>query len=169
VAPFMLRRTSKVQALSTGGCTMRPSEIRDELLAQHASLRGRLETARLAVARWASGEVSPSNLRLELAGLVRALESHNRLEEQMLRETVRTIDAWGPARVEIMTEAHAFEHRDLCDAVITVSLAGHRRNGVKEFDKCRRRLLEHMAREEETFLNASVLRDDDVSIDAEEG
>ena len=31
------------------------------------------------------------------------------------------------------------------------------------------RLLEHMAREEEAFLNASVLRDDDLAIDAQAG
>jgi hemerythrin HHE cation binding domain-containing protein len=148
---------------------MLPSELRDELLLQHASLRGRLQTARLAVERWANGEVSPTNIRVELAGLVNALRSHNLLEERTLRELVRTIDAWGPARVEIMDEAHAREHHDLCDAVIAVGAATDPREGTTAFARFSERLLQHMAREEETFLNASVLRDDEVAVDAEDG
>jgi len=148
---------------------MTPSEIRDELLAQHASLRGRLEAIHLAVTRWEAGEVPDAHVRLELAGLVEALRSHNALEEQTLADLVRTADAWGPARVEIMNEAHAREHHDLWSAALAIGTAKHPRDGAKELERFRAHLLEHMAREEETFLNASVLRDDDVAIDPEDG
>ena len=46
---------------------MTSAEIRDELLSQHAALRGRLEAARLAVIRWASGEAPQARVREELA------------------------------------------------------------------------------------------------------
>jgi hypothetical protein len=148
---------------------MTPSEIRAELLSQHASLRGRLEAARLAVLRWANGEVPQGRVRVELAGLFDALRSHNSLEERTLRDLIRNVDAWGQARVEIMEEAHIREHQDLCEAALAVITAAEPRDGVNELDKLRRHLLEHMAREEETFLNASVLRDDEVAIDAQGG
>jgi hypothetical protein len=146
-----------------------PSEIRDELLSQHASLRGRLEAVRVAVARGANGEVSQAQVRGELVGLFEALRTHNTLEERSLRDLVRVVDAWGQARVDIMVEAHVREHRDLCDAALAVGMAENATDGVKAFDRFCTHLLEHMAREEEAFLNASVLRDDEVAIDAQEG
>jgi len=148
---------------------MRPSEIRDQLLLQHASVRGRLGVARLAVNRWALGEVPRGHVRGELAGLADALRSHNRLEEGALRELLRTVDAWGPARLEIMVEAHIREHQDVFEALLAVGEAEDPLDGVKEIERLHVRLLEHMAREEETFLNESVLRDDDVAIDSEDG
>jgi iron-sulfur cluster repair protein YtfE (RIC family) len=148
---------------------MTSAEIRDELLSQHAALRGRLEAARLAVNRWASGEAPQARLREELAELASALRSHNLREERALRELIRAVDAWGPARLEIMEEAHVREHQHLFEAVLAVGEALDPREGVGELERLRTRLLEHMAREEETFLNASVLRDDDVAIDAQGG
>jgi hypothetical protein len=148
---------------------MLTSEVRDELLLQHESLRGRLEAARLAVRRWANGEVPRIHVRDELAGLADALRSHNMQEEAALRDVIRTVDAWGPARVEIMNEAHVREHHHLFEALFAVGQAKDPREGVEELERLRTRLLEHMAREEEAFLNTSVLRDDDVAIDAQEG
>jgi hypothetical protein len=148
---------------------MTSAEIRDELLSQHAALRGRLEAARLAVNRWASGEAPQARVREELAGLASALRSHNLREEGALRELIRAVDAWGPARLEIMEEAHVREHHHLFEALLAVGEARDPRDGVGELERLRTRLLEHMAREEEAFLNASVLRDDDLAIDAQGG
>jgi hypothetical protein len=139
---------------------MTPSEIREELLSQHASIRGRLEAARLSVVRWVGGEVPQMHVREELAGLAEALRSHNLREERVLREAVRTADAWGPTRVEIMEEEHIREHRELYEAVVAISQAQDPLDGQRTLERYRRRLLEHIDREEETFLNASVLRDD---------
>ncbi len=147
---------------------MTPSEIRDELLLQHQSLRGRLEATRLAVKRWAGGEVPRLHVRDELAGLADALRGHNRLEESALHDLLRTVDAWGPARLEIMVEAHVREHQDVFDALLAVGEAQDPRDAVKQIERLRQRILEHMDREEETFLNASVLRDDGAAIDAQE-
>jgi hypothetical protein len=80
-----------------------------------------------------------------------------------------SVVARGPARLEIMEEAHVREHHALFDALLAVVEAVDPRGGVAEFEGLRTRLLERMAREEEAFLNASVLRDDDLAIDAQGG
>ncbi|HEY3820310.1 MAG TPA: hemerythrin domain-containing protein [Polyangiaceae bacterium] len=147
---------------------MTRSEIRDELLSQHAGLRARLDIARRAVERWALNEIPRDSVRDELAALADALRSHN-LREEGVRDMIRAVDAWGPARVEIMEEAHVREHHHLFDALVALQRTEDPREGVRELERLRTRLLEHMAREEETFLNVDVLRDDDVAIDAQEG
>lgn len=145
---------------------MTPSEIRDELLAQHASIRGQMDAAGLIVRRWAKGEAPRSLVHNALAGLADMLRRHNLREESTLRELVRSVDAWGQARVEIMEEGHVREHSVLFDAVLSIADAQDPHEAVREIERLRTHLLEHMAREEETFLNVSVLRDDDVAIDA---
>ena len=145
---------------------MTPSELRDELLSQHTSLRNRVEAARLTVDRWARGETPRDRVRDELAGLGDALRGHNMREEAALRELIGSVDAWGPTRVEIMEEGHVREHSALFEALLAVSEACEPTEATRAIERLRTRLFEHMAREEETFLNASVLRDDDVAIDA---
>ena len=148
---------------------MTPSQIRDELLAQHEGLRRRLDAASGAVAAWASGGAPQATVRSELAGLSDALRMHNLVEERTLRELIRNVDAWGPVRVEIMDESHVEEHRDLFDALHAISLAQDGSEALRELEGFRTRLLGHMEREEAGFLNASVLRDDQVVIDAQGG
>jgi hemerythrin HHE cation binding domain-containing protein len=138
---------------------MMPSELRDELLAQHESLCGHMEATCLAVRRWADSEVPQSHVRDELARLTDALLSHNRLEERTLPALIRK-DALGPDRVEIMNEAHVREHHDLFNAIFALTYEHDARDCVSALDRLRVRLLEHIAREEESFLNPSVLRDE---------
>jgi hypothetical protein len=152
-----------------GASHMKPSEMRDELLSEHAGLRERLETARRAVGDWAKGGAPRTRVRDALAALADALRSHNRHEERSLRDLVRAVDAWGPVRVEIMEEAHIREHRELFDALIALGHASEPHDGARELEAFRDRFLAHMAREEAGFLNSSVLRDDDVSIDVQDG
>jgi hypothetical protein len=147
---------------------MNPTDIRNELLSQHESLRGRLEVVRRAVERWAANEIPRDHVRSELAGLADALRTHN-LREEGLREHLRTTDAWGAARVGIMEEAHIREHHDLFEALVALNGTVDPADGVRSLERLRTRMLEHMAREEETFLNDSVLRDDGVAVDAKEG
>lgn len=147
---------------------MMPSEIREELLSQHESLRGLLEAAHLAILRWAGGEMPRIAVREELVELSEALRKHNLREESALWEHLLAIDAWGPARLEIMAEAHIREHHDILQAIFAVGDVQDAHEGVSALDRLRTHLLEHMAREEETFLNASVLRDDDGAPDEQE-
>jgi len=132
---------------------MKKSEIRDELLGQHAGLRGHLDAARLAAERWKSGELARADVQTALAQLADALGAHNLHEE----------------RAEFMDDEHISEHRSMFDALTRVSRARDPGAGGRELEKFCERMLAHMTREEQAFLNTMVLRDDDPSVDAEGG
>jgi hypothetical protein len=148
---------------------MNPSEIYCELLSQHEDLRARVDASRRAAERWGRGEVSRSQVRDELARLADALRSHNLREERALRELMRSLDAWGPVREYIMDDEHVSEHREMLDTLVRVSQTPDPGEGGRELEKFCTKLLAHMTWEEKAFLNASVLRDDIVSIDAQDG
>jgi hypothetical protein len=132
---------------------MKQSETRNELLGQHAGLRGHLDVARLAAERWKSGELSRADVRTALAQLADALGTHNRREEL----------------AEFMDDEHISEHREMFDALTRVSRARDPGEGGRELEKFCERMLAHMTWEEKAFLNAMVLRDDDPSVDADGG
>jgi hypothetical protein len=148
---------------------MTPSQVRTELLRQHEEIRLMIETTREAARRawtsaWSRSDLSACTLRL--AHFVRA---HNLHEEELLRGLLRTVDAWGPVRVEIMDAHHAHEHRHLVAALIEASAA---LDSIRVDDALIGRLdqlLEHMAQEEKLLLTEEVLRDDCVAIDQVDG
>lgn len=104
-------------------------------------------------------------LRACLDRLSLLLRAHNGREEELLREILSTVDAWGPARAEIMGEQHVAEHAELSailgDAKATSDTAIADGGLVLALD----RLLEHMVREEKAFLGEDVLRDDSIDVD----
>jgi hypothetical protein len=146
-----------------------PAQIRDELLSQHACLRGRLEALHAVAQRWAQGLASQADVRNELAGLLDALRIHNIVEERTLRQLVSTADAWGPVRVEVMDASHVGEHRDVFDAIRAVGLAPDARDALRELERLATNLAGRMSEEEAAFLNETVLRDDLVAIDVQDG
>ncbi|HZU83784.1 MAG TPA: hemerythrin domain-containing protein [Polyangiaceae bacterium] len=151
---------------------MKPSEIRSKLLEQHAQIRALVAEARGAMDRpagdrGASAEAGslrqPGAQSAVMARLAQLLRTHNQEEERLLRDIVARVDAWGPARVEIMDEHHLREHAELYAALFgaeAVALDARRVDGVLD------RLLEHMAAEERALYGEDVLRDDSVVIDA---
>lgn len=152
-----------------GGGVMRPSEIREDLLAQHGELRQLLAAARFAAERWTLGEAERIVLRDALAALLDALRSHNAHEESALREVLRGADSWGPVREQIMDDAHVDEHGEV---FALLARLGETEDPVATrgaLDAFAARLLDHMAREEAVCLDPSVLRDDDVAIDSQGG
>jgi len=142
---------------------MTPSQIRAELLDQHAQIRTLMAEIRRIAERARSGEPVGGALRSGLALLSAAFMEHNAREEELLRPVIPTVDAWGKARAEIMDETHVREHDALRQAILGIphtprEFAGA---GVEDlFD----RVLKHMEREEETLLADDVLRDDPVVI-----
>jgi len=130
---------------------MKHSDIRDELLGQHAGLRGHLEAARLAAERWRCGELSRADVQTALAQLADALGTHNRREEH----------------AEFMDDEHISEHREMFDTLTRVSRARDPGEGGRELERFCERMLAHMTWEEKAFLNATVLQDP--SVDAEGG
>jgi hypothetical protein len=135
---------------------MRPSEIRAELIGQHQALRTIMSELRAASASVAGDEPIELLVQEGLAHLAGALIDHNVREEELLMQPIARSDAWGPARVEVMGEAHYREHAALRDALHDV------RTGATT---CRRlallfdQLLEHMACEERDILAEDFLRD----------
>jgi hypothetical protein len=138
---------------------MRPSEIREELLGQHAGLRGHLGAARLAAERWTRGELSRSDVDAELAELADALRAHNRREERVLSELIRSIDAESPEGDGFMDHEHLSEHREMLDSLARVSRAQDPGEGGRELERFCERMLAHMTWEEKAFLNATVIPD----------
>jgi iron-sulfur cluster repair protein YtfE (RIC family) len=143
---------------------MTASQIRAELLKDHAGLRTLIEEVRLAVVRAGARASTHHDLRERLERLATALGAHNQREEAMLREIVKHVDAWGPVRAEIMDESHLKQHTDLVAALLAASTANAALASASAAMMLEH-LETHMAREEEVLLAEDVLRDDDVVID----
>jgi len=148
---------------------MTPSEIRRALLREHDDLRASIDETRDAASRADNGPAEFEDLRDRLRHLVDKLVQHNRHEEDLLLGVLRTADAWGPLREEVMNAHHAVEHRQFVGALLEAS-------AIREVDTFRAivlpaidRLLDHMAHEERMFLSEDVLRDDAVVIDQSSG
>jgi hemerythrin len=148
---------------------MKRSEIRSELLGQHAALRSLIEQTCQATDRWAAGEAARYEARACLARLVDDFRRHNRREEELLSDLIPTVDPWGPARAEIMYEEHVKEHDELYAALTDATAASDPEATARLVYEVRERILEHMAREEKGFLGEDALRDDDVSMDSSGG
>ncbi len=137
---------------------MKASEIRAELLEQHAQIRALAEQAREAATRAGAG--SRDELRRSVTRLGEVLRAHNLREEEALREIVRTIDAWGPVREEIMDEEHVAEHLELQAALFGTNAASDAETAATVVLSVLVRILAHMTHEEAVILSADVLRDD---------
>jgi hypothetical protein len=147
---------------------MNASQIRDELLQQHKAIRSQIEEIKPMAQRARDGAPVREELALAMARLAKVVEHHNAREEELLGDLLRSVDAWGWVRTEMMTSAHANEHNEihatLVGVLVTVDeFAGSAVHRILE------RLLEHMAREEKMFLNADSLRDDQIAMDAFDG
>src|SRR5579864_3451832 len=143
---------------------MTPSQIRSELLKDHERLRTMMDEARKLAARASSGEPVIDELRQTVAILADVLRAHNVREEELLGGFIRSVDAWGPVRAEIMTEEHAQEHEEFFAALLGVQTTPVEFAGAGVM-LLLDRILEHMACEEAVFLSEDVLRDDLAAID----
>ena len=130
---------------------MKPSEIRRELLEQHAEIHRRLEAARLA---------EPKDLHGALVRLADYLRVHNLREEELMMEVFPQLDAWGMIRAEVMVGEHLEEHRELWDAVLRASDLVDEAEAASKTRQLCERIHDHMLREEKVFLNEEVLSDD---------
>ncbi len=125
-------------------------EIRATLLQQHAEIRARVAETRAA---------PPEQLRDCLSRLANALRMHNAAEEHALQKVLPTLDAWGPARKEIMLEEHVAEHSELYGALFQASTAPAAA-AAAHVASLLEKVLAHMEHEEQTFLGAELLTED---------
>jgi hypothetical protein len=145
---------------------MTPSEIRVELLGQHAALRLMIQETCQVAERTGRGELLHEELRTLAVRLADGLRAHNRREEELLRRIIVTIDAWGPVRDAILSEQHVKEHNDLEAALVLAGTESSDAAAAAGSLVARlNHVLDHMAREEKAVLAADVLRDDTIVID----
>jgi hypothetical protein len=144
-------------------------EIRDTLLSEHVELRAQIARVHLTMQQWARAEVTQDRVRHELAFLALALHAHSTREERALGGVLREIDAWGDARMEIMSEQHLKEHADLYAALSSAAASVEPAAWSYLVEQQLTRIQDHMRREENAFLNDRVLRDDVVAVAQETG
>lgn len=146
---------------------MKASEIRAELLGQHGEIRQRIAEIRQALARRPLTDAARDEGEGRIAQLIGLLRRHNAREEELLRDVLPTVDAWGPARAEIMLEEHAKEH-DALYAALADAGALPRASGPAveaahaKLAELMDRVLSHIAHEEKIILSEEVLRDDGI-------
>jgi len=132
------------------------------LLEQHRSLRALLAEARAGAARLSRGEGSAGELRRRLGELRAACEEHMRDEEDRLAPVLARIDAWGPERLERMREEHAHQRAALARLATEEPGTDLAKDAVALAEV----LESEMRAEERDILDASVLRDDPLTLDA---
>jgi hypothetical protein len=147
---------------------MKPSEIREELLRQHAEIRIMTEVTLTSAKGVLDGIPGRGNLHHGIMQLADAVHSHNLREEELLGEVIPSVDAWGTARAEIMTEQHVEEHARLNSVLRGISSAPLHAMATEVLELVRI-IREHMDREEASFLGEDVLRDDIVVTDPSDG
>jgi hypothetical protein len=148
---------------------MKPSEIRAELLEQHAHVRDLMDATQAIVAGLRSrARTDADALRLSLAHLTDALRTHNLREETLLRDVLPSVDAWGSARTAIMTEEHMAEHARL-HAVLPEIEGPAFELGAAGILSLLERIRAHMDLEEAAFLGEDVLCDDIIVVDQSGG
>jgi hypothetical protein len=146
---------------------MKLSDIRRELLEQHHQIRTLMAGTRLVAEHVLSGAGTREALRGSLIGLANAVRAHNVREEDVLRDVIPSLDAWGPARAAMMTDEHAKEHTRLHAALLDMrSREDTSADSVLALVALMR---DHMDREEAVFLREDLLRDDIVVVDQADG
>ena len=139
------------------GVPMKPSEMREELMQQHADIRAQIADVRRDLAASVSdGARTGDDLRAALRLLADNVRAHNAREEELLHDYLPSVDAWGPVRTEIMLKEHAKEHEELYAALVGATTA---EDGRRLLAGLVTQMLEHMAHEEKIFLGENILSD----------
>ncbi len=138
----------------------KPSEVRQQILADHEILRRMLERLEVRARRVLQGKSkAAAGLREEFEAVESRLRGHLELEERVLVPALLEADAWGRERAERCYEEHA-RQRQIMDAVRASERTPH------EFALLAwgfvRLIREDMAEEEKLSLNERVLRDDPI-------
>lgn len=136
------------------------AELRTELLSQHKELRDLAVAVAVAADGARSEPAQLPELRAILIDLAARVLAHNAFEDRELHAVLRSIDAWGPIRDELVDERHESEHQAILAAV---RVASRETSAAAIADATMRALADlstHMAREERELLHPDVLRDD---------
>lgn len=142
---------------------MKPSQIRQELLAQHANIRAKMDAVQVALASSRNGQGDSPELHHALEELLALVVRHNTSEEELLKDFIREIDPWGPVRVEGMNEAHEKEHEAISAALADVVKKAPESRAITELFT---RMAQHMELEERNVLAKDLFDDDGPPVDS---
>lgn len=149
--------------------TSSTERVRGRVRAEHAILRS-LSNALVAVAREATcdGKQLPY-VQSILGQLASELELHLEFEERELIPILREADAWGPVRVEAISEEHS-QQRTLIRALVE-NARGPCDIGAlaEELGRFVESFARDMAEEEEHLLNADALGEESVVLEQTDG
>lgn len=147
----MVRVLLSTQSMQT------PGKLLNELLQQHEQIRMLIRRCDELLDLTDRDPSQVQELVLAVARLRWAVESHNRVEEQLLSPVLREIDSFGDVRVEHMVDAHRKEHAQIGERLDKPVVDSLRQTlGL---------LREHLEAEERYFLTSRVLRDDLVTLE----
>jgi hypothetical protein len=143
---------------------MKPTQVRAELLRQHAELRVLIANVRGIAERACNGAGARDELHAAVIRLAGALVRHNLFEEEWLRTLDSKVDGQTRADIDVLLEAHVREHEELHAVVAGIPLMPVKFAGV-DVAVVLNGVLEHMADEEASLLSEEV-RHDDVVVSA---
>lgn len=149
---------------------MRPSAVKQRIVAEHQAMRGELEgLERLAERLERGDQTAVPEAAAAGRAMFRNLVDHIDLEDAILAPALREADAWGDVRADTLLKHHA-EQRAALDDLATntpddmdpAPLAFVIRSFIDEVRK-------DMHHEEQALLDRDVLREDLIGIDVSDG
>ncbi len=150
---------------------MRPSEVRERILADHESIRKMLEELEAAARGVLAGErrlLGPLRDRGE--ALLARLEEHMHWEDRYLSAALREADAWGAERAALLDREHREQRVMLRDTLKRIRANRRPATAVaRDLADLVARLRIDMEQEERDLVDERVLRDDVIGIDVETG
>ncbi len=144
-------------------------ERRQILMSQHDRLRTVIREVRQVaegLLRREDTRGDTTELRQQIGALRLEMESHLASEEALLGPILERIDAWGPVRLELLRAEHAHQRailellRSDRAAALSPQLLSRRLLGLLDD------ILTDMDAEDRDLLDARVLRDDLIQLDA---
>lgn len=150
---------------------MRPSEVRERVLEDHARLRELLSELQQLAGRVLEGQRElESQLRTQGQLLRERFLAHLDMEDRYLVPALRETVGWGEERAARVSAEHA-EQRQRMDVILRhlVDLEEPAEWIAAELATLVRDLLMDMEHEDRAVLSEDLLRDDPVAIDLEAG
>ena len=138
---------------------MSAETTRIALIAQHNSLRERLQVCTRLATLYRHGAIIGNELDRALEVLRNEFAAHNETETAVIRTLLHGPAAWGSLLIDRMLEEHTAEH-----AAFWELLSGTRVEVAARIDDLADELDAHMAAEERTFLAPVTLRDDVIRV-----
>jgi len=144
------------------GFSMTPGQVYTRLLEERSRLRATVAAVSSTLATVSHAD----ELRESALCLRNAVSDYTDVEDQLLPEVLRGLDAWGAERVNQMFAEHGRRRENLVEELSAIDASGCDPFRVKRLlIELITVVLSALATEEEQLLRPDVLRDDDTNVD----